>query len=206
MTNKCLQYQKLWLICWHCRYFVNTTGIFFQYIFSTSASLFKNPFTASSDKNRGNHFHFSLTTCGHASVSGFDLLPLSTVASTGKRNYADLAREQVVRSRTFLPRFKRSKLRWYHGHLRGGGGTASYELNMQLTLSGKNMATTLNIQQYWELLANNVGHARLHKALEFSLSGYAFNHRICLLESFIIKLTSKNFHRANATARCVFCK
>ena len=126
----------------------------------------------------------------------FWLWPLSTVASTGKRNYADLAREQVVRSRTFLPRYKSSKLRWYRGFLRGEGRKESYELNVQLTLSGKNMSTTLNIQQYWELLANNVGYARLHGAWEFSLSGYAFNHRICLLESSIhsvLSLKAKTF-------------
>ena len=69
------------------------------------------------------------------------------------------------------------------------------------------MSTAPNIQQYWELLANNVGCVRLHGALEFSLSGYAFNNRICPLESFIvIKLKNKNFHRANATVRCVCCK
>ena len=65
------------------------------------------------------------------------------------------------------------------------------------------MSTAPNIQQYWELLANNVGCVRLQGALEFSLSGYTFDHRICPLESFIvIKLKNKNFHRANATARC----
>ena len=70
------------------------------------------------------------------------------------------------------------------------------------------MSTAPNIQQYWELLANNVDCVRLHKTLEFSLSGwiYAFNHRICPLESFIvITLKNKKFHRANATARCVCC-
>ena len=67
------------------------------------------------------------------------------------------------------------------------------------------MSSAPNIQQYWELLANNVGFVRLHGAWEFSLSGYAFNHRICPLESFIvIKLNNKNFHRVNATARCVW--
>ena len=54
------------------------------------------------------------------------------------------------------------------------------------------MSTVPNIQQYWELLANNVGCVRLHEALEFSLGGYAFNHRICPLKSFIvIKLKNK---------------